>query len=81
LSATGASLRAIFWVDCTISIAGCSFRNGQAFLPLKDPDLIAIFGGADRRETQPITYIGGKRPPMLLAPVPVPPMPANPAFR
>jgi acetyl esterase/lipase len=37
------------------------------FLPLRDDHLIAIFGGADRQETQPITYIDGKRPPMLLA--------------
>ena len=26
-----------------------------------------MFGGAERPETQPITYIDGKRPPMLLA--------------
>jgi len=37
------------------------------FLPLTDPDLITMFGGARRPETQPITYIDGKRPPMLLA--------------
>lgn len=37
------------------------------FLPLRDDHLIAIFGGANRPETQPITYIDGKRPPMLLA--------------
>lgn len=36
------------------------------FLPLQDENLIAIFGGANRPETQPITYIDGKRPPMLL---------------
>ncbi len=37
------------------------------FLPLRNRDLIAIFGGADRPETQPIAHIDGKRPPMLLA--------------
>jgi acetyl esterase/lipase len=37
------------------------------FLPLKDPALIDIFGGADVRATQPIDYIDGKRAPMLLA--------------
>ena len=37
------------------------------FLPLTDPKLIEIFGGANRAQTQPITYIDGKRPPMLLA--------------
>jgi acetyl esterase/lipase len=37
------------------------------FLPLTDKDLIAIFGGANRADTQPINYIDGKRPPMFLA--------------
>jgi acetyl esterase/lipase len=37
------------------------------FLPLRDENLIAIFGGRDRPETQPIAHIDGKRPPMLLA--------------
>jgi acetyl esterase/lipase len=37
------------------------------FLPLTDPGLIAMFGGARRPETQPISYIDGKRLPMLLA--------------
>jgi acetyl esterase/lipase len=37
------------------------------FLPLQDDALIAIFGGADRPETQPIHYIDGARAPMLLA--------------
>lgn len=36
------------------------------FLPLKDPDLIEIFGGADRAETQPITFAHGRKPPALL---------------
>ncbi|MEO8895943.1 MAG: alpha/beta hydrolase [Rhizomicrobium sp.] len=37
------------------------------FLPLTDDHLITMFGGVRRPETQPITYIDGKRPPMLLA--------------
>jgi acetyl esterase/lipase len=37
------------------------------FLPLTSSSLIAMFGGAERKDTQPITYIDGKRPPMLLA--------------
>ncbi len=37
------------------------------FLPLQDPELITIFGGANRPETQPITYVDGRNPPMLLA--------------
>ena len=36
-------------------------------LPLRDRNMIAIFGGADLPETQPIARIDGKRPPMLLA--------------
>jgi acetyl esterase/lipase len=37
------------------------------FLPLRDKNMIAIFGGADDPETQPIAHIDGKRAPMLLA--------------
>jgi acetyl esterase/lipase len=37
------------------------------FLPITDPQRIEIFGGSNRAETQPITFIDGKRPPMLLA--------------
>jgi acetyl esterase/lipase len=35
------------------------------FLPLTDPKLIEIFGGARNTAMLPITYIDGKRPPML----------------
>ena len=37
------------------------------FLPLTDPGYIALFEGSNRPEIQPIHYIDGKRPPMLLA--------------
>ncbi len=37
------------------------------FLPLQDKVLITIFGGAARRETQPLHHVDGPRPPMLLA--------------
>lgn len=37
------------------------------FLPLHDPALIDIFGGAREMATQPIKYAGNKAPPMLLA--------------
>jgi len=50
------------WIRGVIGIAG-----PYDFLPLEDKKLIALFGGADRIETQPIHYIDGKRPPMLLA--------------
>jgi acetyl esterase/lipase len=36
------------------------------FLPLRDPRLITIFGGADRPMTQPISYAFGRKPPALL---------------
>jgi acetyl esterase/lipase len=49
------------WVHGVIGIAG-----PYDFLPLTDPTIITIFGGAHRTDTQPITYIDGKRPPMLL---------------
>ena len=49
------------WIRGVIGIAG-----PYDFLPLEDKNLVTIFGGADRPETQPIQYIDGKRPPMLL---------------
>jgi len=49
------------WVRGVIGIAG-----PYDFLPLTDPALIKLFGGKDRSDTQPINYIDGKRPPMLL---------------
>jgi acetyl esterase/lipase len=59
LKAAGADLAQVRGV---IGIAG-----PYDFLPLTDPDLITIFGGANRRQTQPIDYIDGLRSPMLLA--------------
>jgi acetyl esterase/lipase len=50
------------WIRGVIGIAG-----PYDFLPLKDKDLIAIFDGDNRQDTQPIYYIDGKRPPMFLA--------------
>jgi acetyl esterase/lipase len=50
------------WIRGVIGIAG-----PYDFLPLRDENLIAIFGGANRPETQPVNLIDGKRPPMLLA--------------
>ena len=50
------------WIDGVIGIAG-----PYDFLPMKDPDIIALFGGANDPNTQPINFIDGKRPPMLLA--------------
>lgn len=49
------------WIAGVIGMAG-----PYDFLPLQDKNLIEIFGGANRPDTQPITYIDGKRPPMLL---------------
>lgn len=36
------------------------------FLPLTDPALIDMFGGADRMHTQPIAFASGRKPPALL---------------
>jgi acetyl esterase/lipase len=52
----------ISWVRGAIGIAG-----PYDFLPLRDPMLIDLFGGAARAVTQPIHFIEGKRPAMLLA--------------
>jgi acetyl esterase/lipase len=50
------------WVRGVIGIAG-----PYDFLPLTDPALIDLFGGANVRETQPIDHVDGRRAPMLLA--------------
>jgi acetyl esterase/lipase len=49
------------WIHGAIGIAG-----PYDFLPMTDPPIIALFNGADDPNTQPITFIDGKRPPMLL---------------
>lgn len=49
------------WIDGVIGIAG-----PYDFLPMKDPAIIALFGGPNIPETQPINFIDGKRPAMLL---------------
>ncbi len=49
------------WIKGVIGIAG-----PYDFLPLKDPALIDIFGGASQVVSQPITYAQGLHPPMLL---------------
>lgn len=36
------------------------------FLPFKDADLIDIFGGPHRAETQPISFAEGRKPPAIL---------------
>jgi acetyl esterase/lipase len=36
------------------------------FLPIVDPEVIAVFGSTDDPSTQPITYVDANAPPMLL---------------
>jgi acetyl esterase/lipase len=36
------------------------------FLPLRDPKLVDMFGGAGRQATQPISFANGRKPPALL---------------
>ena len=36
------------------------------FLPIVDPEVIAVFGSRDNPATQPVTYVDAKAPPMLL---------------
>ena len=59
LKAAGGDLS---WLRGVIGIAGA-----YDFLPLTDPDYIAIFHGPMNRESMPVSHIDGKRPPMLLA--------------
>lgn len=51
----------VSWIHGAIGVAG-----PYDFLPLESADLIDIFGGSNRPETQPINYVDGKKPPMLL---------------
>jgi acetyl esterase/lipase len=54
-------------LDAGRDIAGLIGISGPYdFLPLKDPDLVDIFGGAYRAVTQPITFAEGRKPPALL---------------
>ncbi|MGN6149415.1 MAG: alpha/beta hydrolase [Rhizomicrobium sp.] len=66
LAANGDYLRAVdadpSQIRGVIGIAG-----PYDFLPIKDPVLIELFGGATVPETQPIHFVDGKRAPMLLA--------------
>jgi acetyl esterase/lipase len=49
------------WIDGAIGIAG-----PYDFLPMTDRAIIELFGGPAIPATQPINFIDGKRPPMLL---------------
>lgn len=54
-------------LDARRTIAGVIGLAGPYdFLPFKDADLVDIFGGPDRAETQPITFAQGHKPPALL---------------
>jgi acetyl esterase/lipase len=54
-------------LDAGRDIAGLIGVSGPYdFLPLRDPMLIDLFGGADRAATQPIAFAAGRRPPALL---------------
>jgi acetyl esterase/lipase len=54
-------------LDPTRHVAGLIGLAGPYdFLPLKDADLVDLFGGADRAITQPITFAEGPKPAALL---------------
>ncbi len=54
-------------LDVDRDIAGLIGVSGPYdFLPLRDPVLVDIFGGADRPQTQPISFADGRKPPTLL---------------
>lgn len=50
------------WIKGVIGLAG-----PYDFLPLTDPDIIAVFSKARAPDTQPIHFVGGKLPPFFLA--------------
>ena len=52
--------------DQSILAGAIGVAGPYAFLPITNETRIEIFGGPDRLETQPIHFIEGKRPPMLL---------------
>lgn len=53
-------------VDQSILAGAIGVAGPYDFLPITNETRIEIFGGPDRVETQPIHFIEGKRPPMLL---------------
>jgi acetyl esterase/lipase len=66
LGANGDYLRAA-GVDPSAPRGIIGIAGPYDFLPIKDPVLIELFGGAEVPETQPIHFVDGKRAPMLLA--------------
>jgi acetyl esterase/lipase len=50
------------WVKGVIGIAGA-----YDFLPIQGERRIAVFGGGNRLETQPVHFVDGRKAPMLLA--------------
>ena len=52
--------------DQSILAGAIGIAGPYDFLPITNPTRIEIFGGMDRVETQPIHFIDGLRPPMLL---------------
>lgn len=53
-------------VDRTKLAGGIGIAGPYDFLPLTSRRLIEIFGGADRRETMPVSYARAELPPILL---------------
>ena len=66
LGVNGAYLTAVD-IDASAIRGIVGIAGPYDFLPLYDPALIDIFGGAREMATQPIKYAGNKAPPMLLA--------------
>ncbi len=52
--------------DQSVLAGAIGIAGPYDFLPITNATRIEIFGGPDRVETQPIYFIEGKRPPMLL---------------
>src|SRR5262245_7234212 len=52
--------------DLSCLAGAIGIAGAYDFLPITNPTRIEIFGGTDRVETQPIHFVDGQRPPMLL---------------
>lgn len=67
LTVDGRWLRAAGTSPCAAVAATVGLSGPYDFLPLTEPNLMQIFGPEDTRpQTQPITHVDGREPPLLL---------------
>ena len=67
LTVDGRWLNAVGTSPCAEVVATVGLSGPYDFLPLTEPNLMEIFGKEDTRpQTQPITHVDGRSPPLLL---------------